>query len=316
MALTILEAARIAANNGEDKKAGVLMTFAETSPLLAAMPIVSIAGNSYAYVRESVLPGIAFRAVNEGYTESAGATAQISEPLKLIGGDLDVDKFLVQTNGAQVRSVHERMKATALAQQIGIKLIKGDATITTKEFNGLEARYGGTTTTVVSGVGTQVRDNPTASSNALSMKALDEVIDLVDTSIGQRVIIMTKAMARNMLAFLRGSSTAVQMSVNEFGQRVTSYYGMPILIADQNGDQAAIADGDDGSGLQSVWVAALGAGGLHMIQSGGITVTDLGEVHTAPVYRTRVEWYCGLVDEHPRCVARLADVSSTATAVA
>ena len=56
MALTILEAARIAANNGEDKKAGVLMTFAETSPLLAAMPIVSIQGNSYAYVRESVLP--------------------------------------------------------------------------------------------------------------------------------------------------------------------------------------------------------------------------------------------------------------------
>ena len=46
MALTILEAARIAANNGEDKKAGVLMTFAETSPLLAAMPIVNISGNS------------------------------------------------------------------------------------------------------------------------------------------------------------------------------------------------------------------------------------------------------------------------------
>jgi hypothetical protein len=314
MALTILEAARIAANNGEDKKAGVLMTFAETSPLLAAMPIVSIAGNSYAYVRESVLPGIAFRAVNEGYTESAGATAQISEPLKLIGGDLDVDKFLVQTNGAQVRSVHERMKATALAQQIGIKLIKGDATITTKEFNGLEARYGGTTQSVVTGA--QVKDNPTASSSALSMKALDEVIDLVDPGIGQKVLVMTKAMARNMLAYLRSSSTAISMTVNEFGQRVTSYYGMPILIADQNGDQAAIGVDDDGSGWQSIWCAALGPSGLHMIQSGGITVTDLGEVHTAPVYRTRVEWYCGLVDEHPRCVARLADVSATATAVA
>ena len=314
MALTILEAARIAANNGEDKKAGVLMTFAETSPLLAAMPIVNISGNSYAYVRESVLPGVAFRAVNEGYTESAGATAQISEPLKLIGGDLDVDKFLVQTNGAQVRSVHERMKATALAQQIGIKLIKGDATITTKEFNGLEARYGGTTQTVVTG--TQVIDNQSSPNSALSMKYLDQMIDLVDTGLGQRVLVMTKAMARNMLAFLRGSSTAIQMSINEFGQRVTSYYGMPIIIADQNGDQAAIADNDDGSGLQSVWCAALGPSGLHMIQSGGITVTDLGEVHTAPVYRTRVEWYCGLVDEHPRCVARLADVSTSLTAVA
>lgn len=310
MALTILEAARIAANNGEDKKAGVLMTFAETSPLLAAMPIVNIAGNSYAYVRESVLPGIAFRAVNSGYTESAGATAQISEPLKLIGGDLDVDKFLVQTNGAQVRSIHERMKATALAQQIGIKLVKGDATASTLEFNGLEARYGGTGTTVTTG-GQVLSQN-----GALSMKKLDEMIDLVDPGIGQKALVMTKAMARNILTFLRSSSTAITMSVNEFGQRVTSYYGMPILIADQNGDQAAIASGDDGGSQESIYCVALGPSGLHMIQSGGIDVRDLGEVHTAPVYRTRVEWYCGLVDEHPRCVARLADVNSADTAVA
>lgn len=310
MALTILEAARIAANNGEDKKAGVLMTFAETSPLLAAMPIVNIAGNSYAYVRESVLPGIAFRAVNGSYTESAGATAQISEPLKLIGGDLDVDKFLVQTNGAQVRSIHERMKATALAQQIGIKLIKGDATTSTLEFNGLEARYGGTGTTVTTG------GQVLSQGGALSMKKLDEMIDLVDPGIGQKALVMTKAMARNILTFLRSSSTAISMSVNEFGQRVTSYYGMPILIADQNGDQAAIATGDDGAGEESIYCVALGPSGLHMIQSGGIDVRDLGEVHTAPVYRTRVEWYCGIVDEHPRCVARLADVTTTATAVA
>lgn len=310
MALTILEAARIAANNGEDKKAGVLMTFAETSPLLAAMPIVNIQGNSYAYVRESVLPGIAFRAVNAGYTESAGATAQISEPLKLIGGDLDVDKFLVQTNGAQVRSIHERMKATALAQQIGIKLIKGDATTSTLEFNGLEARYGGTGTTVTTG------GQVLSQGGALSMKKLDEMIDLVDPGIGQKALIMTKAMARNILTFLRSSSTAISMSVNEFGQRVTSYYGMPILIADQNGDQAAIATGDDGAGEESIYCVALGPSGLHMIQSGGIDVRDLGEVHSAPVFRTRVEWYCGVVDEHPRCVARLADVTTTATAVA
>lgn len=314
MVVTILEAARLAANNGEDKKAGVLMTFAESSPLLAAMPIVSINGNSYAYTREAALPTVAFRSVNSAYTESAGATAQMTEPLKLVGGDLDVDKFLVQTNGAQVRSIHERMKATSLAQTIGLKLIKGDAASSALEFNGLEARYGGTTTTVATGA--QVIDNPTASSNALSMKSLDQMIDLTDAGIGSRALIMSKAMARNMLAFLRGGSTAITMSVNEFGQRVTSYYGMPILIADQNGDQAAIATGDDGAGLESVWCVALGPSGLHMIQSGGADVRDLGEVQSAPVYRTRVEWYCGLVDEHPRCVARLADVSSTATAVA
>ena len=46
-----------------------------------------------------------------------------------------------------------------------------------------------------------------------------------------------------------------------------------------------------------------------------VEVRDLGEQDSKPVFRTRVEWYCNVVDIHPRCVARLYDISD-ATAIA
>lgn len=308
MSLTIVEAAKIAANNGEDKKAGVIMTFAESSPLLRAMPVIGINGNSYAYVREGVLPAVGFRAVNQAYTESTGQTETRTEVLKLIGGDLDVDRFLVSTNGTNVRTTHERMKATSLAQTIGLKLIKGDTQTDPLEFDGIQTRTGGIDPTDTA----QTVDMNGA---VLSMKVLDEAVDLVDSSIGQKVLVMSQAMRRNIGTYLRSSGTAVEMSRDQFGQPLMSYNGMPILIADQNGDQAALGFNEGAGTETSIYCCALGPSGLHMIQSGGIDVRDLGELDTSPVFRTRVEWYTGLVDEHPRCISRLYGIIN-GTAVA
>lgn len=310
MVLTIVEAGKLAASNGQDKKAGVIMTFAESSPLLAAMPVVPISGNSYAWTREKTLPSVAFRGVNEAYTESTGDVETVTEPLKLIGGDLDVDRFLIQTNGPAVRTAHERMKAVAMGQTIGAKLITGSTASSKKEFDGLAFRFGGGISSVTAS--TQVVSNGAA---ALSMKNLDAVIDAVDPSIGKRVLVMTLAMRRNMTAFLRGSGTAIQITQDAFGNPVETYQGLPILVADENGNQAAMAFNENGNTTSSIYVCALGPTGLHMIQNGGIDVRDLGEINTSPVFRTRVEWYTGLVPEHPRCVARLYNITN-ATAVA
>lgn len=311
MVLTVVEAAKFAANNGEDKKAGVLMTFAQSSQLLSRIPIVNIQGNSYAWTRTAALSTAAFRAVNGSYTADDGKVETYQEPLKLIGGDLDVDKFLVQTNGGEVRTVNEMMKSAALAQKIGAKLITGDTASDAKEFDGLAKRYGGGVNPSSLSLGSQVISNGGA---GLSMKTLDQGIDAVDENIGQKVLIMSQATRRNITAYLRTSGTAIQMTVDQFGNQVMTYAGLPIIIADGNGDTAGIAFNEPSS-TTSVYVVALGPTGVHMIQSGGIDVRDLGEINTAPVLRTRVEWYCGLVDEHPRCVCRIGGIGN-ATAVA
>jgi hypothetical protein len=130
------------------------------------------------------------------------------------------------------------------------------------------------------------------------------------------VIVGPQAMRRNITAFLRGSGTAVFMRSDEFGNQVTTYGGLDWIDADQNGNQAGIAfDEQSGTTQTSVYVLALGTNGVHLIDNGGISIRDLGEINTSPVLRTRVEWYVSLADEHPRCISRIFSITD-AVAVA
>jgi hypothetical protein len=321
VAVTIVDAAQIAASNGETKRAGIIMTFASASPFLQRIPTVSIAGNSFSYTLESALPTVAFRAVNAGYTESSGKTQVRTEVLKILGGDLDVDRFHLETNGVEVRTSHEDMKARAMAQTIGYKLIKGNSGTDPLEFDGLQTRYGGLIPTLGGSAGafdtdTRILTNATAAGAAVSMKILDQALDSVDAGIGTKVILGSQQMRRNITAYLRGSGTAIQMERDAFGNQIMSYGGATWIDADQNGNLAALAFDEGGNTTTSLYIMALGEGAVHLLQSGGgISVRDLGEQDTAPVFRTRVEWYASLTDAHPRCVTRLVNITN-ATAVA
>lgn len=302
MVLTIVEAAKLAANNGEDKKAALLEIFAAQSPLLRAMPMVPITGNSYAWDAEAVLPSAAFRAVNGTYTASEGKIEKRTEALKIVGGELDVDVALVKTNGPRVRSVHEAMKAKALADQIGYSFVQGSAASDPTSLDGLAYRFplGGS------------RDVPNVgASNAMSFKYLDTAIQTVDNPTH---LLMPKKQRVNMSAYLRSGGTSILESRREFGQLIFSYGGLDILDADMLGTTAALSYGE-ASSTCSIFVLDLSESGLHAITNGGFDVRDLGEISSAPVYRTRVEALIGLVDEHPRCVARLSNVADL-TAVA
>lgn len=318
MVLTLMQSALLAANNGEFKKAGVLQTFATTSPLLGAMPMVSISGNSYAWTREASLGSVGFRGLNQALNESAGAVEQRSVGLKIIGGDLDVDRFLVQTHGAQIRSAHEQMKASLLAQTISFQIIKGRLSSDANGFDGLQTRYGGgfgTAATVDSGenAGQIFLNNATGA--ALSMTNLDTIIQAVDNPTH---LLMSKKMKVNIQAFLRGNNTAVQMVKDEFGRLVTTYNGLPILEADVLGTTAGLEQlgFNEGNGSTSVntsiYCLSLSDMALHMVTNGGVQVRDLGELDTRPCFRTRVELYANIVDAHPRCVARLAHITDAA----
>lgn len=305
MALTILEAAKLAANNGEYKKAGVLSSFAESSPLLRAMPVVTIPGNSYAWVRQADLPSVAFRAVNAAFTPSEGHVETRTEALKLVGGEVDVDRALVQQMGPDIRSVHERMKAVALGQSVGAKIMSASLATNPLEFDGIRARYGGLAPTAAA--------NLISMAGALSIKKLDEAIDAVDNVAGRRVLVMSQAMRRNITAFLR-TSVSIQTTRDEFGKQVYTYNGLDILEMDENGNTSGASPADTTN--QSVYCIALGESGVHLIEGmGGISVRDLGEIPNAPVYRTRIDWAVGLVDESVRCVSRvygITDVSAVA----
>jgi len=113
MALTLVEAAKI--NSGDVVKSAVIEQYARSSDILRVLPFENISGNAIKYNQEGSLPGIGFRGVNEAYSESTGVLNPVTEPLVIAGGDLDVDNFIIETQGASVRSTHEMMKVKALA---------------------------------------------------------------------------------------------------------------------------------------------------------------------------------------------------------
>jgi len=169
MALNLVEAAKTAANRGDMLAAGVIGTFARASGPMALLPIENIPGNSYSYNREGALPGIAFRGINESYTESTGVINPLSEALRIAGGDLDCDVALVKMFGAERRAREVDMKAKALGQELSRALIKGDSEVNPREFDGLQKRL----------TGAQLIENNAGTGAALSLLNLDAAIDAV-----------------------------------------------------------------------------------------------------------------------------------------
>lgn len=308
MALTLLEAAKLAANNGETKRAGVIAMFAEMSAWLRAMNFINIQGNSYAYSQEATLPGVAFRGVNESYTESTGIINPLAESLRIAGGDLDVDKFIVDTMGMGARARHEAMKVKALAAEVTRVMIKGDSETQPREFDGLQKRC----------TGSQLISNgSTSGGDPLSLAKLDEVIAAVpgcNALFVNRTLLLTR-----FTAVMRSSTLAgnLMLTKDDFGKPLLAYNGIPLLPAYPENDGTdplafteAAASG--GSTASSIYAVRIGDGYYSMIQNGVMRVTDLGELQTAPKYRTRVEWYPGQVVEHGRAAARLYGISNAA----
>lgn len=311
MALTLTEAAKTARNEGKEIKAGVIEMFARASDLLAAFPFKDITGNAYQYTREGTLPGVAFRNVNGTYTASTGVVNPMVEALRICGGELDVDTFIVKTQGVQARAVQESMKVKALAAEITRVMIKGDSTVVSAEFDGLQTR-------LPIGVSQAFSNGSTSGGDPLSLLKLDEAIDSL-TNGGQKVLVMNKTMRRRLTVAARTSSVAgnIDYVLDQFGQQVARYNGIPILTPySDNGGTDPIAFDEAGTGggstATSIYGLVLGDGLVQGIQSGGMDVRDLGELHTAPLFRTRVEWFAGMAIEHGRAAFRLHSISNAA----
>ena len=306
MALTLIEASKLM--RGDDLRATIIEIFAAQTDILKNIPFVDIQGNALRYNVENTLPGVAFRGINEAYTESVGVINPQTEALTIAGGDLDVDKFLLKTMGQNQRSAQESMKLKALSHNWSNKVIKGDSSTTPREFDGLQKRL----------TGAQVVSNSAASGGAvLSLANLDQLCDTVDSPTH---LIMSKATLRGLTAASRTSTVGGYITYvqDEFGQKVSVYQGLPVLVADRNADVYATLAANEaytGGGTAdgtSIYCVSFGDGMLAGIQNGAPEVTDLGELNTKAVLRTRIEWYAGLAMFHPRAAGRLRDIKAGA----
>ena len=305
MALTLIEAAK---RTDDLVRQAIIELYASSSEVLRVLPFEDIQGNALRYNREETLPGIGFRGINEGYTESTGILNPVTETLTIAGGDLDVDKFIIDTMGMDQRSVQEAMKVKALALNWTLQFIKGDSTTNPRVFDGLQARITGNQLIAAGG---------TANGDALSLMKLDELIDQVQNPTH---LIMNKTMRRLLTQAARDTSIGgfITTGKDEFGRQLYFYADLPILIVENDNTDLQILNfneacpaGGTATGT-SIYCVSFAEGMLTGIQNGGIDARDLGELEAKPAYRSRVEWYAGLSCYHGRAAARIWGVKNAA----
>lgn len=303
---TILEYAKT--NPGTILRDGVIKQFAERSQILEMLPIMDINGNAYAYNREGSLPGIAWRGINESYTESTGAINPQAETLKILGGDADTDVQLVKQFGPGRRSQDVNMKVKAASHAFGSAFIEGDQGSNPREIEGLRRRLTGSQS-IVAGT--------TSGGDALSLYKLDQLISLVDDP---SAIILPKSLRLRFGPAARSSTVGgnITFDKDDLGRTITRYNGLPLVVpyeSNQGTDFMAFDEAAPTGGqlaTTSIYVVSFGPEGLFGIQNAPIEVRDLGEVDDAPVYRTRVEWALGIVLASAYGAARLRGITDAA----
>lgn len=284
MAITLNEAAKLST---VALQKGVIETMVRSSAVLELLPFMEIVGNAYSYNQVHELPEVGFRAVNEGYVESGSVFDLKSERLYMLGGDVDVDRFIAQTRGNvnDQRAIQTSLKAKAIAETFTKVFFHGNASTNVNEFDGLARR-------LEAGQDISVLDT----NGTLTLEDLNILLDKVPY--GAHALIMNRATRRIVMNILQANQHYIEVGQDAFGKPVTHYAGIPMRLVED-----AILPANE------IFAVRFGAmTDVCGLQNGGVAVQDLGQLETKPCLRTRIEWYVGLACFNPLSVARLKGI--------
>lgn len=299
MPLLLAEAQKLSNNMLER---GVIEEIISRDDLFALLPFMPINGKAYVYHRENTISEGDFLSPNDTVNEGAATFTEITTNLKILAGDVDVDKFLMTTmsDTNDQLSIQIALKAKALGRAFRRAVVQGDSSVNTKSFDGL-AKLMDASNTV------------TADTNgaAITLGMIDQLLDTVLN--GADALMMRRGTWRAIRALLRatGGTSADMIEIENFGVPIPAYNGVPVLI---NDFLAANETVGSNANTCSVWALRLNeVDGLHGIYGGpsaGLVVEEIGTVQTKDAFRYRVKWYCGMALKSSKSLARLNGVTN------
>ena len=290
MALTLAEAAKL---SNDTLLTGVIETILKDSPILQRMPFIEITGNGLTYNREATAPSAGFFDVGDSWTESTPTFTQLTVTLKIMGGDADIDNFLIATrsNLQDLQTAVVQLKAKAVQQLFEQTFVTGDATANPKSFDGLD-KLVDPAQSLSMGV----------NGGSLTLDKLDELIDLVKGG-KPDLLLMSRRSRRSVNKLARTSGSFLEADRDEFGQMLQFYDGIPIGVSDYIADNQTVGTSTDCS---TIYAFQTGEGALVGLTSpGGLQVERVGSLETKDATRTRIKWYSSLALFNTLKLARL-----------
>ena len=293
MALTLAEAAKL---SNDVLLQGVIETIIKDSPVLQRLPFIEIIGNGLTYNREATAPSAGFFDVGDTWTESTPTFTQQTVTLKIMGGDADIDNFLIATrsNVQDLEAAVVELKAKAVRTLFEDTFITGDETLNPKEYDGLDQL-------------TDPSQELTMGVNGGSL-TLDKLDELIDTVLGGKpdLLLMSRRSRRILNKLARSAGSFLETDRDEFGQMLQFYDAIPIGVSDYISDAQTVGTSTDCS---TIYAFQTGEGALvGLTAPGGLRVERVGSLETKDATRTRIKWYTSLALFNPVKLARLIGV--------
>ncbi|MGD0205896.1 MAG: major capsid protein [Dehalococcoidia bacterium] len=276
MALTLAEASKL---SNDVLLVGVIETIIKDSPILQVLPFIEIVGNGLTYNRESTAATASFYDVGDTWTESTPTFTQVTATLKIMGGDADIDNYLVATrsNVQDLEAAVIELKAKAVRDLFEQTFISGDSTVNPKAFDGIDklCQSGQTLSMGVNG-------------GSLTLDKMDELVDTVRGG-KTELLLMSRRSRRIINKLARTAGTFLETDRDQFGQMVQYYDGIPIGVSDYIPDNQTVGTSTDCS---TIYAVQFGEGALAGLTGpGGLQVERVGSLEQKDASRTRVKWY-------------------------
>ncbi|KPR16516.1 major capsid protein [Enterobacter hormaechei] len=270
---------------------GVIETIIDRDDLFAVLPFMKINSKAYLYNREDSLSEASFIDVNDVVPEGAATFTEHVAKLRILAGDVDVDKFLVTTmadTNSQL-AIQVRSKVKGLARAFRRNLIQGDSTKDAKSFDGIAKLMSA--------------DQGIVANASMTFSMLDELVDAVK-DLGADCLMVRSEHMRAYRALLRTVNVGPsEVMIENFGRPMLTHNGIPFIV----NDFIPVVDGAaDIYGLHLS--EENGLTGLYGGDNAGIVVESIGTVQNKDALRTRVKWYCSLANKHDKAIAALKGV--------
>ncbi|HBT2447571.1 TPA: phage major capsid protein, partial [Klebsiella pneumoniae subsp. pneumoniae] len=240
---------------------GVIETIIDRDDLFAVLPFMKINSKAYLYNREKTLSEATFIDVNDTITEGAATFEEKVAKLRILAGDVDVDKFLATTmaDTNNQLAIQVRQKVKGLARAFRRNLIVGDSTTNNKAFDGIPKLMHDDQKIDISGA-------------SMTFSMFDELVDAVK-DLGADCIMMRSEHLRAYRALLRTVNVGPsEIMMENFGRPMLCHNGVPFIV----NDFIPVAD----STKADIYCLHLseenGVTGLYGGENAGIVVENIG----------------------------------------
>jgi hypothetical protein len=291
---------------------GVIDEIIDRDDMFAILPFVRTEGKAYMYNREKTNAGADWLDPNDPINESASTFQEVVAKLRILAGDVDIDKFLQatmsDTNNQMATQIAK--KAKGVARAFHIAMATGDSTVDPKVFDGLPKLLADAQAYSATAGGSQIV-SAGANGNPLTLTMLDELCDAVPN--GADVIVMRRGTIRAFRALLRATygTDAVMQQLENFGRPMLTHNGIPVIM-----NEFLAGNETKGSNNNTCSVYALrlnetdGLHGLYGGDNAGIVVENIGTVQNKDATRIRLKWYTGMALKSTRSIAGLQGVTN------